>query len=371
MTNIVLNSGAGGATLGTDTVGGIDYQKVKVTYSADGSAPVSVDATHGLPNNLVQIAGTAVDVNSGGKSAGTQRMVIATDQPSLTNAIPVLQSGTWTVTVNGTVTANQGGAPWSENLTQVGGAAITLGAKTSANSIPVVLATDEAALPVSGTVTANAGTNLNTSALLLDATFTGRINTQGQKAMAASTPVVIASDQSAVPVSGTVTTVPPANASENLNQVGGAAITLGQKTMAASVPVVLASDESTLPISAASLPLPAGAATSALQSTINTTLGTPMQQTGGAVSVTNLPATQPVSAVALPLPANAAQETGGNIAAIAASEASIAALLAFMQQMVDLNTKMLAVMTATRLQQASAFNIDIEPDAVIPDPTFN
>ncbi len=54
--------------------------------------------------------------------------------------------------------------------------------------------------PVSGTVTANAGTNLNTSVLLLDATFTGRINTQGQKTMAASTPVVLGSDQSTLPV---------------------------------------------------------------------------------------------------------------------------------------------------------------------------
>lgn len=59
--------------------------------------------------------------------------------------------------------------------------------------------------PISGTVTANAGTNLNTSALLLDATFTARINTQGQKTMAASTPVVIASDQSAIPISGSIT----------------------------------------------------------------------------------------------------------------------------------------------------------------------
>lgn len=33
---------------------------------------------------------------------------------------------------------------------------------------------------------------------LAEGTFTGRINTQGQKAMAASTPVVIASDQSAI-----------------------------------------------------------------------------------------------------------------------------------------------------------------------------
>jgi hypothetical protein len=39
----------------------------------------------------------------------------------------------------------------------------------------------------------------------------------------------------------------------------------------------------------------------------------------GSVTVSNFPATQPVSAAALPLPSNAAQETGGNLAAIASS----------------------------------------------------
>ena len=38
-----------------------------------------------LGENLVQLAGTAVDVNSGNKSAGTQRVVLATDQPALAN----------------------------------------------------------------------------------------------------------------------------------------------------------------------------------------------------------------------------------------------------------------------------------------------
>ena len=41
-------------------------------------------------------------------------------------------------------------------------------------------------------------------AFLLDATFTTRINTLGQKAMAASTPVVLASDQTSIPVAATV-----------------------------------------------------------------------------------------------------------------------------------------------------------------------
>ncbi len=57
----------------------------------------------------------------------------------------------------------------------------------------------------SSTVTANIGTP---GTLALDASVTAisaKLGTLGQKAMVASAPVVIASDQSAVPVSGTIT----------------------------------------------------------------------------------------------------------------------------------------------------------------------
>jgi len=43
--------------------------------------------------NESQVGGTAVDTNSGNKSAGTQRVVLATDQPALTNALKVDPSG--------------------------------------------------------------------------------------------------------------------------------------------------------------------------------------------------------------------------------------------------------------------------------------
>ncbi len=99
-------------------------------WKVDGSAvtqPVSGSVTTTPPSNAstntAQIAGTTTDTNSGNKSAGTQRVVLATDQPALTNALKVDGSAT----------------------TQ----------------------------PVSGTVTANAGTNLSTAALALDATLTG------------------------------------------------------------------------------------------------------------------------------------------------------------------------------------------------------
>ncbi|HUT14518.1 MAG TPA: hypothetical protein VMY42_28790, partial [Thermoguttaceae bacterium] len=65
------------------------------------------------------------------------------------------------------------------NITQFGGAAVPIGAGVEATAVRVTLATDSTgvvsvddgggALTVDGTVTANAGTNLNTSALALEA----------------------------------------------------------------------------------------------------------------------------------------------------------------------------------------------------------
>lgn len=57
----------------------------------------------------------------------------------------------------------------ASNITQVGGSAITLGAKTSANSFPVVLASDQAVLPVgSATAAAADGAANPTTSILQD-----------------------------------------------------------------------------------------------------------------------------------------------------------------------------------------------------------
>lgn len=121
-----------------------------------------------------------------------------------------------------------------------------------------------------------------------------------------------------VDASGHILTVAATGSLQDVNllDVGGVAITLGQKAMAASLPVVIASDQSTLAISAASLPLPAGASTSALQTSGNASLtsidgklnslgqkamaaSVPVviasDQSTLTVSVSNFPATQPVS----------------------------------------------------------------------------
>jgi hypothetical protein len=97
----------------------------------------------------------------------------------------------------------------------------------------------QATQPISGTITANAGTGnftvIQGTAASLNATVVGT----GTFAV-----------QSAQSGSWTVTTTPPANASTNITQIGGSTIALGQVLSAASFPVVIASDQSPLTTSA-------------------------------------------------------------------------------------------------------------------------
>lgn len=92
----------------------------------------------------------------------------------------------------------------------------------------------------------------NTAALRVDATVVVSPNvnvTNGPGAAA----VNIQDGGNSITVDGTVTVVPSGTQNENLIQVGGVAITLGQKTMAASLPIVISSDQSAVPVSATDL----------------------------------------------------------------------------------------------------------------------
>ena len=124
----------------------------------------------------------------------------------------------------------------------------------------------------------------------------------GQAVKASSLPVTIASDQPAVPVSGTFwQTTQPISGSVTVSN--------------ASIPVTGTFWQATQPVSAASLPLPAGAATSADQVNVQSAPGTAQttavtiqgNASGIAVPVSGTfwQATQPVSAASLPLPAGA------------------------------------------------------------------
>jgi hypothetical protein len=76
-------------TADLDTGAGTDTRAVVGLAGAASGGAVLVQATAAgaIKSDLTTIAGTAVDVNSGTKSAGTQRVVLATDQPNLTTAL--------------------------------------------------------------------------------------------------------------------------------------------------------------------------------------------------------------------------------------------------------------------------------------------
>lgn len=99
----------------------------------------------------------------------TSRYALLVNDPRFTfsaNQLLVNCSGTVAVSnlpvtqpVSGTVTATQGGAPWSENITQIGGASLALGQTSMANSVPVAIANDQTMQPftdlsITGTITA-------------------------------------------------------------------------------------------------------------------------------------------------------------------------------------------------------------------------
>lgn len=220
-------------------------------------------------------------------------------QPVSAATLP-LPAGAATLTAQGTA---------NTSLASIDSKTPPLGQSLMASSYPVVLASNQSALPVSGTVALSGTIPISAATLPLptgaaaDATLaslSAKVPSLGQKAMAAATPVVIASDQSPFAVS--INNLPT--------------------TMAVTGTVSVSNLPATQPVSAAALPLPVGAATSAAQVTGNASLASVDSKTpavgqvnmagsspvvlasnhttiavAGSVTVSNFPATQPISGV--------------------------------------------------------------------------
>lgn len=158
-------------------------------------------------------------------------------------------------------TGASGGVVDNVNVAQWGGTATTLGQKVMASSVPVAIASNQSAVPTSiadgsdvaeGTTTdaaATAGGTGTVSAKLR------RISTQlpaalGQTTASASMPVVLANDQMTTGSPSTAGSALPTK--DILYDSTGTALTYnanGQATMVNSTPVVIASNQSAVPVS--------------------------------------------------------------------------------------------------------------------------
>jgi hypothetical protein len=90
------------------------------------------------------------------------------------------------------------------NLIKVGGVAVALGQTVMTASLPVAIASNQTALAITASslpLPTGAATEATLATRAADSTITARLNTLGQKTMANSAPVALASDQSAIPAS--------------------------------------------------------------------------------------------------------------------------------------------------------------------------
>jgi hypothetical protein len=197
--NVSITPGAG-QSIAADAVGSNSVQIIKLW-----------DATAGSSNALIVGADGALHAN-------------------ITNTVQANITGgnlTATIAANSTV-----------NVTQIGGGNIVLGNNTAANSLPVVVATNQGSIPV--TLAANQTINLDQVG--------GAAYALGNNTAANAMPVVIASNQASVPVT------PSANSTVNVTQVGGGNLALGNATAANSVPVTVATNQGNIPVTVQSMP---------------------------------------------------------------------------------------------------------------------
>lgn len=194
--------------------------------------------------------------------AASSPVVIASNQSAIAVTGTFFQA---TQPVSGTVTVTQS---TGTNLH-----AVIDSGTVSISNFPATQAVTQSTSPwiISGTVTSNAGTNLNTSALALDTSVNGLLVTQGSATSGEKGPLI----------QGAVTTAAPTYSTTQTNPL----------SLTTAGALRTDSSATTQPISAASLPLPTGASTAAGLTTINTTLGSPFQA-GGSIGNTSFAVTQ-------------------------------------------------------------------------------
>jgi hypothetical protein len=193
----------------------------------------------------------------------------------------------------------------------------TLGQKTMVNSTPVTLASDQSALTIIGTVTSNIGTtnglalDATVDSLLKELTFTTRTNTLGQKAMTGSMPVVISSDQSALAITGTVSatqgTSPWVISAATLPLPSGAATEVTVATLLSNSTFTTRINTLGQKTMSASTPVTMASDQGALA--VSGTFWQTTQPVSGTVTANAGTGTFAISAAALPLPADAATQT--------------------------------------------------------------
>lgn len=276
--NVTVDNAGGGAAVPIQDGG--NSITVDGTVGISGSVNTELntdDLDTGAGTDTQAIVGVALAASGGHTLVGTANPMPVSDAGgSLTvdgtvgvsGTVAVTQSGTWNLNnISGTITLPTGAAtaanqlPDGHNVTvdnaagaaavniQDGGNSLTVDGTVAVSSVGGTVAVSAASLPLpTGAATESTLSTLNS-----------KVPVQGQAAMAASTPVAIASNQSAIPasqsgtwninnVSGTVSLPTGAATETTLSAINTKTPSLGQAVMASSVPVAIASNQTAIPV---------------------------------------------------------------------------------------------------------------------------
>jgi hypothetical protein len=278
---LLYDDGAGGcADTGLTWSGSTAAAPSGVTLTYSGSGIINARNWAGTGITNTESAGKIPIGNGDGTASWADPFVsgICAHDASCTSTNPVLAGGYASAAAPPEVSADGDGVRgwFLRNGSQVinlasGGTLVTLGQKTAAASLPVTIAGDQSAIPVSGTITANAGTgnftvaqasgaNLHTvvdSGTVTTVSTIGNLAQLGGNAISMNTGVRDAGTQrvtiatnDSVPVTGTFwqSTQPvslAATVNENVAQINGVAVTTGNGAAGTGVQrVAIASDNS-------------------------------------------------------------------------------------------------------------------------------
>ncbi len=184
-----------GSVVRTDDIGGVQFPVSKLTIGADGADDGLVSAANPLPVSVVG----ASTLPAGAAREATLAGVLTTI--AYQARMPVLGQALKTGSVPVVLASDQGTLPVSLASVPIAtGAALDATVASVVSALAGTLAVSAVALPLP----AGAATESTLGGLLTTTAFQTRVATLGQKAMAGSMPVTFASDQSALPVSGTV-----------------------------------------------------------------------------------------------------------------------------------------------------------------------
>lgn len=249
--NVELVDGAGTNKASISAAGAVKVDGSAVTQPVSGTIIANAGTNLNTSALALDASVNGVIVSQGSATSGQKGTMIqgavTTSAPTYTTAqtSPVSLTTAGAVRVDASATTQPVSGTVSANAVQSGTWTVQPG--NTANTTAWKVDGSAVTQPVSGTVTANAGTNMSTATLALEsggnlATLVTRTPVLGQAVMTASAPVVVASNQSAIPTLDTNS----AAMKTDLDTLVSRTPALGAAVTSASTPVNIASDQTLL-----------------------------------------------------------------------------------------------------------------------------